>query len=58
MIKMDQVFYGYIPHPEYELPDNDPILSDTIFRDRLRKVTDRMKSEGYDYLFFYADREH
>lgn len=58
MINMDQIFYGYIPHPEYGLPKNEPIIPDSVFMDRLQKVTDKMHTEGYDYLFFYADREH
>lgn len=58
MITNNQIEYGYIPSPRYTLPREEPQIPDSVFADRLKRTTIKMKEEKCDFLFIYADREH
>lgn len=58
MISPENVTYQLVPEPFYELPLTEPTLPDSIYHTRLRKTLVAMKEHGFDYLVFYADREH
>jgi Xaa-Pro aminopeptidase len=58
IITENQIEYGFIPHPKYKHPTNEPVLANSVFNSRLVKVLQRMMEYNCDYLFFYADREH
>jgi hypothetical protein len=44
--------------PDIGLPDAEPLLSPTIFAERLHRLRSAMDAHGYDHLVVWADREH
>ena len=44
--------------PDFGMPHREPLLSPSIYADRLERVRERMADRGYDRLVIWADREH
>ncbi len=44
--------------PDFGLPTVEPAIPAAVYRDRLVRLADRARDEGFDLLAVYADREH
>ena len=44
--------------PDFGIPDEQPVVPDAIYRDRLERFRQRAGERGYDRMVVYADREH
>ncbi|HEX6145859.1 MAG TPA: aminopeptidase P family N-terminal domain-containing protein [Acidimicrobiia bacterium] len=44
--------------PDFGMPTSIPEIPPAVYRDRLRRLRQRMTERGYDRLVVYADREH
>lgn len=58
MIESSNIRYDYVKEPVYALPDQAPEIPVEVYLRRKEKVLERMGAQGYDYVVFYADREH
>lgn len=58
MIDRRNVKYAVVQEPFWGLPAREPLLSDGIYARRKERVLQRMRKDQYDFLLFYADREH
>ncbi|MBL9135285.1 MAG: aminopeptidase P family N-terminal domain-containing protein [Verrucomicrobiales bacterium] len=47
-----------IPIPDFGAPEEIPVLPPRLYRDRCRRVLERLREAGLDALVVYADREH
>jgi len=44
--------------PDFGIPDEQPVVPDAIYRDRLERFRQRAGERDYDRMVVYADREH
>lgn len=58
MIQSSNIRYDYVKEPFYALPDQEPKVPVEVYLKRKENVLRRMDEQGYDYVIFYADREH
>ena len=58
MIKVENVKYTNVKEPYWGLPKEEPRLPDQVFKQRLDKTLEAMKTRNLDFMFIYADREH
>lgn len=58
MVSKDNIILTSVKNLEIGLPKEEPVLPDSLYQMRLEKVLGSMKSNDYEYLLIYADREH
>ncbi len=44
--------------PDFGMPDAMPVISDSIYQDRMERLRVRAAERGFDRVVVYADREH
>lgn len=58
MVTKNEIELATIVDPEIGLPEEEPVLPEKLYQERLEKVCNAMKKRELQYLVFYADREH
>lgn len=58
MLKSENIVLTNVEEPQFGLPVERPVLADSIYECRLENVLEAMSVKKYDYLVFYADKEH
>jgi len=47
-----------VGHLQLPPPGDEPLLTPTIYADRVEQLRERMRARGYEHLVVFADREH
>lgn len=58
MITKNEIILSEVKNPEIGMPAIEPVLPDSLYELRLKKVLSAMQERGLQYLLIYADREH
>lgn len=58
MIYATDIRYDYVKEPFLPLPEEEPVVPDAVYGRRKENVLALMEEHGFDYVVFYADREH
>lgn len=58
MIYDTDIQYDYVKEPFLPLPTEEPVVPDAVYGRRKENVLALMREHGFDYVVFYADREH